>query len=240
MSQLKPSVVNDILEALGKSRFTKEDFRVEFPKSGRILAKITFLHKPEYFLTLSEEEKQNQVIVKHNYDLTSRTESVKYTTYIVREVPGRYKTDDQSEIDNPGDLLKLIPKWCDNIRSDLYALAPKVDPLEELRRKLDEDINTLIDDPSAFFTEEEMERVDSQFDKLFAEISALKESYSLTKQQLEGIQKEFEEFKKSARVYPKGIWARVTSNGYVKATGQIVNSPEGRGFLFQQIRRLLE
>lgn len=239
MSQLKPSFVNDILEALGKSRFTKEDFKVELPQSGRVLATITFVHKPEYSLILSEEQKQSQSIVKSNYDLTSRTETFKYTTYIVREVPGRYKTEDQSAIDNPGELLELIPRWCDNIHSDLYALAPRVDPLDEFRKKLAEDISTLIPEPSAFFTEEEMERVDSQFDKLFAEISALKDEYSLTKQQLVDIQREFEEFKKSARVYPKGMWALVTGNRYVKATGQIINSREGRGFIFKQITRLL-
>lgn len=239
MSQLKPSFVNDILDTLGKSRFTKDDFKVELPKSGRVLVSITFVHKPEYSLILTEEQKQNQIVVKNSYDSSSRTESVKYTTYIVREVPGRYKIEDQSEIDNPGGLLDLIPKWCDNIRSDLYALAPQVDPLQEFRRKLDEDISTLIPEPCAFFTEEEMVRVDLQFDKLFAEISELREHYSLTKQQLDDIQREFEEFRKSARVYPKGMWARVTGNRYVNAAGQVINSPEGRNFLFQQIRRLL-
>lgn len=239
MSQLKPSFMNDILEALGKSRFTKDDFKVEFPESGRVLATITFLHKPEYSLILTEEQKQKQYTVKHNYDLSSRMDTVHYTSYVVREVPGQFKAVDKTEIDNPGELLGLIPKWVENIRTDLYALAPRVDPLDELRRKLDNDINTLVSDPTAFFTEEEMVRVDSQFDKLFAEISELREHYSLTKQQLDDIRNEFEEFKKSARVYPKGIWARVTGNRYVKAAGQVVNSPEGRTFLFQQIRRLL-
>ena len=113
------------------------------------------------------------------------------------------------------------------------------DPLEQLRSQLQANLAELVKQPNDFFNKEELSIVDKRFDQLYEEISELREQYSLTKQNLDALQKEIEEFKKSARAYPKGIWARITSNKLIKTTGQIVNSTEGRTFLFQQISRVL-
>jgi len=239
VSQLKPSFVSDIRSALEKSRFTPEDFQIELPDTGRILARITFVHKPEYFLALLEEEKQEQVTIEQKYLMSTRTERIRHVIYSVRTVPGSFKTQSDTEVDELDGVLELIPKWCESIRADLYALTPMQDPLEQLRSQLQANLDELVKQPNDFFNEEELSIVDKRFDQLYEEISELREQYSLTKQNLEALQKEIDEFKKSARAYPKGIWARVTGNKLVKATGQLVNSPEGRSFLFQQIRRAL-
>jgi hypothetical protein len=60
MPQLKPSFVSDIRTALGKSRFTLEDFVLELPESGPLLVKITFVHKPEYTLSLLRRRSERQ------------------------------------------------------------------------------------------------------------------------------------------------------------------------------------
>lgn len=239
MSQLKPSFIQDIREALGRSHFTPEDFELELPKSGRLLVKITFIHKPEYFLAVFEDEKQEQITIEQKYLMSSRTERIRQIAYSVKTVPGRFKIESNTEISDPGNVLDEVPKWCENIRADLYALTPTQDPLEKLRQQLKANLDELVKDPNAYFNEDELSVVDKRFDKLYEDIAQLREQYSLTKQQLAELQKEIEEFKNSARVYPKGIWARITSNKLVKATGQIINSPEGRTFLFQQIRRAL-
>lgn len=239
MSQLKPSFVREVREALANSKFTAEDFDLELP-SGRVLLKISFLYKPEYYLALLEEEKSEAVITELGY-LTGgkRTERVKQVVYSVRMVPGRFKVESIAEVSNPGDVLSEIPRWCENVRADLYALAPSHDPLDQLRQKLNENLDGLVQEPNSFFTEEELKVVDVRFDRLYEEISNLREQYSLTKQQLSDLLNEFEEFKSSARAYPKGIWAKVTGNKLVKATGKMFNTPEGRTFLFQQARRVL-
>jgi len=243
MSQLKPSFVNDIETAIEKSRFTVDDFSFEFPKSGKTLVRITFLYKPEYMLMLTEETKREQVTIEEKFGYaspsTSRSHTVQETVFTIRATPGRFKTEVTYEIDSLGGLLEELPKWCENIRSDLYALAPKVDLLATLREELQKNLDTLVDRPDDYFNVEELKVVDSRFDQLLAEVTKLREQYSLTKQQLDSMQKEFEEFKSSARAYPKGLWAKVTGNKLVKTTGQIINSPEGRAFLFQQIRRAL-
>lgn len=243
MSQLKPSFVNEIQVAIEKSRFTVDDFSFEFPKSGKTLARITFLYKPEYMLTLNEETKQEQVTIEQKFGYaspsTSRSHTVRETIFTIRATPGRFKTEVIYEIDDLAGLLEELPKWCEDIRSDLYALAPKADLLATLREELQKNLDALVDRPDEYFNADELEVVDSRFDQLLAEVANLREQYSLTKQQLDLMQKEFEEFKRSARAYPKGLWAKITGNKLVKTTGKIINSPEGRTFLFQQIRRAL-
>jgi len=239
MSQLKPSFINEIRLSLEKSRFTTDDFELELPKSGNVLAKISFLHKPEYFLALLEEQKREQVTTEQKYLYSTRTEYVTHVELSVRTVPGAFKLRQDTDISELGEVLKIIPKWCDSIRDDLYALMPAPDPLEELRQQFKSKLDEIVNEPNTFFSEEELAVVDKRFDQLYEEISQLREQHSLTKQQLDAIQKEIEEFKKSARAYPKGIWAKITSNKLLKTTGQILNSPEGRALMFQGIRRVL-
>lgn len=239
MSQLKPSFVSDIRAALGRSRFTLEDFVLELPESGSLLVKITFIHKPEYSLSLFEEEKRETVKIEQNYNMSSRTEHIRQVVLSVKTIPGRFKTKTVTEIYEIGEVLELIPTWCEGIRADLYALMPTPDPLELLKQQLKAKLDELVNEPNDFFNEDELSVVDKRLDQLYEDISQLREQHSLTKQQLEALQKEIEEFKKSARAYPKGIWAKITSNKLVKATGQILNTPECRTFIFQQIRRVL-
>ncbi|MBT9553838.1 MAG: hypothetical protein IV088_23590 [Hydrogenophaga sp.] len=239
MSQLKPSFIAEIRGALEASRFTSDDFKLEFPKSGRTLAKITFAYKTEYFLCMFEDTKREEVKVEQRYAMTSRSQTVEETIFTVKVVPGKYKTEDEIEVGNVGDLIEHIPKWCDNIRSDLYAAAPKNDPLAALREQLQKNLDTLVDKPDEYFDTDELAVVDKRFDQLFEEITKLRDQYSLTKQQLDTLQRELAEFKNSARAYPKGLWAKITGNKLVKATGQMINSPEGRTFIIQEIRRAL-
>ena len=124
MSQLKPSFIQDVRNALGKSRFTAEDFLLDLPKSGRVLLKITFVHKPEYTFALFEDEKQESVTIEQKFLMSSRTERVTQVVYSIKAVPGRFKLESLIEVSEPGSILEELPKWCDNIRADLYALAP--------------------------------------------------------------------------------------------------------------------
>ena len=239
MPQLKPSFIKEIRSSLEKSRFTIDDFELELPESGNVLAKITFLHKPGYFLALLEEQKREQVTTEQKYLYSTRTEYVTHVELSVRTVPGAFKLREDADISELGEVLKMIPKWCDSINDDLYALIPVPDPLQELRKQFKSKLEEIVTEPDTYFDEEELAVVDRRFDQLYEEISQLREQHSLTKHQLNAIQKEFEEFKKSARAYPKGIWAKITSNKLFRSTAQILNSPEGRAFLFQNVRRAL-
>jgi len=237
MPQLKASFITAVKAELGKSKFTLEDFQLDFPDKSKVLARITFLYRPEYNLSLLEDLKRENVTLEQTFALTKRSQTVEETVFSVSAAPGNYKAIDSFEIGSIGDFLPQISKWCENIRTDLYALAPRTDPLEALRKQLQENLAKLVDKPDDFFNEEELLVVDERFTKLLEEISAIKEQHSITKQNLEALAKDFEEFKSSARVYPKGLWAKITGNKLVIATGSIINSPEGRTFLFKEVRR---
>lgn len=219
MAQLKPSFIREIRESLDTSKFTINDFELDYPDTGRTLLRITFIHKPSYSFLLTEEYRSEPV-------------------YIVKMTPGEFKLQETLLISLPT-VVDEIPKWCEHIRRDLYALAPKVDPLEQLRQQLHRNLDEIVSSPEEYFNQSELDLVDERFNRLYADIANLKEENTLTKQQLTILKKEIEEFKQSARSYPKGAWARITSNRLVKTAGDIVNSTEGRTFLFQQIRRAL-
>ena len=245
MSQLKPSFLKDIQSALTKSCFSATDFSLEFPEARRALVRITFTHKPEWCLTLFEDEsKRTQSVdaVASAPDAVHRNschENVRPKVYTVRMVPGTFKTESVVEIADPGEMLSLLPKWCEGIRADLYAGAVTEDPVENMRRELDADLLELIDAPDAMFSEKELEIIDLRFDRLQGDISALLESDAVDANELEVIESAIDEFKRSARAYPKGVWARVTNNKLAGVTGPVVRTPQGRALLYQEIRLAL-
>lgn len=239
MSQLKPSFVRQIQDALGDSKFTENDFSIELPASGKVLLKITFLYRPEYHFTVHEEQRRESVTIKEQFLMSSRVEQTQQLIYVVRSVPGQYKIDTAKDIGNLGGVLEEIKEWCENVRADLYAIAPKHDPLKQWRDQLESNLDEMVKDPDNYFSEEELVIVDRRLDKVYADIANLREEHALTQKQLAELQAEINEFKNSARAYPKGIWAKVTGNKLVKATGKMFNTPEGRAFIFQQAKRML-
>lgn len=239
MSQLKPSFVAGVKKALENSVFTEGDFEIQLPKTGKVLVKLVFLHKPDYFLECSETIKQEEYTVTQKWMMESRNEKRRYSTVEAQLVPGEFKARETIELSELGQLADLIPKWCSYLRDDLYALAPKQDLLGQLREKFKNDIEQGIADPESYFTEEEVSRIGEKFDAMVEELNHLKEEFSLTKQQLDQIKKEVEEFKNSAQAYPKGVWAKVTSNRLVQFVGKFMNTSEGRKFLFEQAKRIL-
>ncbi|MDE2387957.1 MAG: hypothetical protein KGN35_02560 [Betaproteobacteria bacterium] len=100
-------------------------------------------------------------------------------------------------------------------------------------------IDNIVTDAEGVFTAAELSVIDERFDKLYDDIEVLKDQYAISKKQLDELKAEISEFKSSARSFPKGIWAKITGNKLVRATGKLIDTPEGRTFIFQQVRRAL-
>lgn len=231
MSQVRPSFIQEVRETLEKSCFTVHDFAIELPESGRTLLKITFLHRPEFSLTLFEDERSRPATSDQTPLPGSRGGPLSHTVYSITAAPGRFKLETTSEVADAGLLLGAIPQWCEDIRADLYALSSSPDPLEQMRAEINANLDRLLANPSGHFTEKELLNVDRQFDKLYQEMVNLKR---LSNQQLTKIKSEVDEFKKSARAYPRGTWAKITSNRLVKATEHLLDLRDGQMFLFQR------
>ena len=229
----------EIESALDETIFTKEDFELTFPKSGKILAKIDFVYNQNYRMILSEEEHKESVTTKSNLDFQSQTRTTSHKQYVLSESPGTYRTEAREDLYDLGDVTRHIPKWCRNIKEDLEALAVKPDPLDEIRAKFQSDIENNIENPEEDFSDEEISRISNRFDEMLSEFSNLKDELELSKKQVETLKNQFEEFKQNTSLYPKGIWAKITANKLAQVIGKFVNTPEGRKFLFDQAKKYI-
>lgn len=239
MPQLKPSFIAKINQKLDNSNFTKHDFDIDLPDSGKLLARIVFRYNNNWHISYYEEEVTNTYEVAQKLFGTTETRKSKNLVNWIRVSPGKVKNEAVYDISNADAFLDAIPNWCDDIRTELSATTERPDPVAELRQQLQEKLDSLIDDPEAQFTQEELDVVDKRFDKLLSEIEELREKYAFSETKISELQKAFDEFKSTARTYPKGMWARLTANKLVKSTGSIVNSPEGRKFIFEGLKKAI-
>ncbi len=237
MSQLKKSFILEIEDALNESIFTKDDFELTFPKSGKILAKIEFVYNPDYRLILSEEEHKESITTKSQLTLQNQVSTTTHKEYALTEAPGSYKSESREELYDIGETTRRIPMWCINIKEDLKALASKTDPLDELRKKFQSDVENIIQNPEENFSEEEIAKISQRFDDMLSDFSSLKDELELSKRQIETLKAQFDEFKQNTSLYPKGIWAKITANKLAQAIGKLVNTPEIRKLLFDQAKK---
>jgi hypothetical protein len=234
MSRLKPSLVKDIEESFNNTKFTKEDFEIKYPEKGEKLIEITFKHKDEYSFIVSEITQQEVREVFQQFKSSSYTQRLYYKVFSVETTPGKYKIKESQEISDLGDALNEIPKWCNDIYSDLISL--KEDREDEvtinLREKISEGFNKIVEDETGdYFSGENLNNINKKLDELYEAIKNIKEEYSLTKEQLSDISKEFNQFKENAKTVPKEIWAKVTANKFTTLIKRIFTTAEGRQYL---------
>lgn len=219
MSQLKPSYIQDIQNSLAGSVFSPQDFEIELPKSGDVQFKLIFKHDENFSYTVKESYGETPLLA------------------VVR--PSNFKVEAEWKLKSFTEALSSIPRWCQNIREDLYTLAPNRDPLEGLRKEFESQLDSLIEKPDENFTTEELSSVNQKFDELFKKFELLKDEYEISKKQLSEIRQEFEEFKNSAEAYPKGVWSKVTNNKLVDIIASVIKSKEGREFLLGELKKLI-
>jgi len=246
MGRLNKTFALRIKEVLNTSGFTSEDFEIEFPDAGDALLTIRFSYKPtEYSLSMRESIESEDVKVEEGHSLLAygpKTTKTEHRTWINRIAvlrPGEVKNQEQRGLSNLEDVLKVIPDWVKYIRQDLYASVEQPDPLAQLRSKLQSDIDALIDDPNAAFSEDELTKIDQRLDDLLDQLLKLKAAHEIDQRDLNTLRAQFEEFKGSARTYPKGMWGRITSNKLVRGVASMVNSTEGRKLIADQIQKML-
>ncbi|BCG65178.1 MAG: hypothetical protein methR_P3003 [Methyloprofundus sp.] len=153
--------------------------------------------------------------------------------------PSNFKKEAEWDLKSFSDALRQLPTWCKNIRDDLYTLAPNSDPLEALRIEFEKQIESLVENPEEPFSSDELTVVNKKFDDLYKQFEALKDEYEISKQELQSIKKDFTEFKNSAEVYPKGVWAKITNNKLVHIVGTVFKSKEGQQFILGELKKLI-
>jgi len=104
---------------------------------------------------------------------------------------------------------------------------------------MEEQFKTTIENEIESFSDEELVKISAKFDDLLAKFEALKEESKITQEELNRIKGELEGITSSARVMPKGLWARVTNNKLVDIAVSFAKSKEGRDFIISEIKRLM-
>ncbi len=99
MTQLTPSAIRKVQDALSSSSFALADFNIHLPESGSCLLHIDFRHRDGYEFRVIETKQKSKV--KTSVGMGSfgptREEVSEYTALFTRETPGSFKMQDQIE-----------------------------------------------------------------------------------------------------------------------------------------------
>jgi hypothetical protein len=231
MALLKRSFIQLINQALDNEYFSLADFNVEFPESGKKLAVITFAHNKKYYFMIHEGPEGKGLAALASMDSN--------TVPITTECPGDYKTVEEHQHKSFNDCVRRISYWCKNIRDDLRTSMPAFKEIDDLKRQFEEHIKDHLENPEEPISAIEAEAISARFDALYQKFEELKEKHEITAAQLKDIQKDFEIIKSNASLYPKGLWANLTSSRLVSLLKKIAISPEGRKLMYEGAKKLL-
>lgn len=233
MSQLKVSTMKSIYDALDNQIFSADDFVVEFPKTGSVLAKVKFAHNNDYYFHIAEVQKARGVAAT----IASFTDDERIPATI--ECPGDYKRVEENRVGSFDSCISRIQRWCENIKADLKTKIPVYKDLDDLKRQFEQHISEHIKNPEDQLSEEEVRKINDKFDALYAEFVKLSEEHKITQSLLSEIKKDFEIIKGNATQYSKGMWANLAKNRIVQVIKKVAGSPEGRKLMYDGAKRLL-
>ena len=241
MSQLTPSAIRQIQDALSSSSFALADFNINLPESGSYLLQIVFRHREGYEFKVFETKQKSKV--KTSMGIASfgptREEVSEYTALFTRETPGSFKLQDQIEIDEFDEVVERIPKWCQNVKNNLAIIPVQSDTFTELRDVLEEQIEECNWTDEEHFSSDEIERLNTKLDELSARFDNMLQENRLTQKDIDQIKREVAEIKGNARSFPKKVWARVTGNKLIEIMSNFARSQEGRQLIAESIKRLI-
>lgn len=231
-----------IYESLRGSCFTPADFDTEFPDSGSTLLIIKFKHIEGYQLQMLERKEKDETTIQPSFASSISPKRIETRTVICRyliESPGDFKEWEEIEVDTFEDILDRIPVWCRNIKNDIGVDVNTEDEFNHLRDQLDKMLKESIKDENERFSQVEIKRLNDKFDSLFQKFSKLQEENKITEAALSKISLQIDELKKSAKTYPKGVWARISNNRLIDIMATFAKSTEGRSLIIGGIKNLL-
>ena len=241
MTQITPSAIRKVQDALSSSSFALADFNINLPESGSCLLHIVFRHRDGYEFRVIETKQKSKV--KTSVGIGSfgptREEVSEYTALFTRETPGSFKMQDQSEIDEFDEAMERIIKWCQNVRDNLAIIPVESDTFTELREALEEQIEKCKWSDDEHFSNDEIERLNSKLDELSVRFDNILQENRITQKDIDQIKREISEIKGNAKSFPKKIWARVTGNKLIEIMSNFARSPEGKQLVSEGIRKLI-
>jgi len=241
MSQLKPSFVKEIYLKLKSSLFSVNDFEIDLPQKGKILINITFKYKSDYKFVVSEEALVYFQEVSDDYQSLSRqakTERQPLTALVVNESPGDYKLNERMEVQDFGEAINKISKWCNNIHEDFCAKIEEGDNYSHLRIWLDEIIIENGEDENRRFCKSMVKDLMCKLDNLYSKFEVLNCNNYWSEDELKSIKTYLDQAVLNAERYPRGLWKRITNNKLIQIVADVECSNEDRDLIVDGIKNL--
>jgi len=225
--------MKSIYDVLDNNIFSVDDFVIEFPNTGSVLAKIKFAHNNDYYFHITEAQKARGVAAT----IAAYSDSVRVPATV--ECPGDYKRVEENRFESFDFCINRIQRWCENIRSDLKTKIPIYKDIDDLKRQFEQHINEHIQNPDEQISDEEVQKINEKFDALYAEFVKLSVEHKITQGLLNEIKRDFDIIKGDATQYSKGMWANLAKNRIVQVIKKVAGSPESRKLMFEGAKRLL-
>ncbi|MFC3151383.1 hypothetical protein ACFOEK_10135 [Litoribrevibacter euphylliae] len=237
MPELNSSFLKEIVSVLNSTRFSEGDFNLG-GDDYRELLRIQFKYDSRYLFILKEEEVTEEVTTGKSYGLTTSSYSKTVTKLFTYESPGEYKAEDKQGISSFTEVPERITSWCHNIHRELSNEMLIDLDIDKAKEDFKESISLDPDEPDSTFSKEEVEVLTSKLETLYSKVSELSEKYHISESELSRLKGELDAIKENAKVYKKGIWAKMTENKITNFVFEFLKSKEGRGLIVETIKKL--
>ena len=237
MPELNSSFLREIVSALDSTRFSEGDFDLGGDGYGELL-KIQFKYDSRYSFVLKEEEVTEEVTTGKSYSFTSASYSKTVIKLFTYESPGEYKAEDKKQVSDFSGVPKRIASWCNNIHREVSNETSIDQDIDKAKEAFKESISLEPDEPESNFSKEEIEALTSKLETLYSKVSELSEKYCISESELNKLKDELDAIKENAKVYKKGIWAKMTENKITNFVFDFLKSKEGRTLIVESIKKL--
>ncbi|MCT6698158.1 hypothetical protein [Rheinheimera sp. 4Y26] len=242
MPQVNVAFIEKLKNGFKHTRFSQKDFNLYFPDTGKVLVQIEFKYHKNYTFQISEEVEIDTVTQRDSLASVISGVSERKSKSIVHYAifsPGECKRVDKIHLYELSNAPDYIEKWCRYLFSEISIIKLEDSLFDDLREQIEDQLKNNAVNENEQFSDEELSKINVKFDELLKNFEKLEEESKITKSNLEQVKKEFSEFKESAKVMPKGLWARVTNNRLVDIVVEFAKSKEGREFIISEIKKLM-
>lgn len=199
MAQIRSTKIRNIYNKIQASKiFSLDDFRIDFPDTGNVLAKITFRASDKYSFCIEENTISNGIFDIQLAVANKKREMVLQTI----EKPGGSKNIEIHSHETLDRCIERIPSWLYNLDEDLKnefnsTEIEDIPNIEEFERKL----NEKFPNENEKFSTKEKESLLEKINELQARIEKLEQNDN-TQKQIEILEQSKSELEK----YPKKAW----------------------------------
>lgn len=217
---LRHTFRRQIRTALDHSRFTADDFEIEYPEAEALLL-ISFKSFEQFHFFVHDDGLPGQ-------------------GYRVDIAPGVHYEMESRRIQLEA-IVGEVEEWANRIYAELMSIEQPVDDsFAKLRAELEEGLDDNIEDPAAFFTEEEAAQIREKIKGFDEVLQQHAQTHEDLRGEIDALRKQLSESVKAVETFPKSIWLRTTFNRVAKGVKGLAKSKEAKQVLVEGLKTLVK